>query len=154
MHCNDLAYTQFVRQAVFTRAVYTLQDHEDFFAECPSEEHEDELGAPVKVYCFWHSPEQARACQSEEWEDFRVTHIALEEFMLDVLIEMDYDAQLVGVAFDEQLYGIEIEPIELLADLLDEIQKQHALADFPNFDELQRYRLEWEDILRKNTIFH
>ena len=34
---NDPRYKAFVQQVVQYRTVYTLQDSEDYFAECPSE---------------------------------------------------------------------------------------------------------------------
>ena len=48
---SDPRYDAFVRRAVQSRMVYTLQDADGFYAECPSEAYDD-LGEPVPVYCF------------------------------------------------------------------------------------------------------
>lgn len=154
MNLNDPAYSEFVRTAVLTQTVYTLQDQQGLFAECPSESYQDDFGEPTPVFCFWHHADTARSCQQEEWANYELIAVSLTDFMYEILIEMDQQEQLLGVAFDAELYGSEVEPIELLGDLLDEIQRRNMIDDFPDFDELQRYRLEWEQMLRQNQIIH
>ncbi|MCG7656448.1 DUF2750 domain-containing protein [Wielerella bovis] len=150
----DPRYTHFIQHTVRTRLVYSLQDREDFFAECPSEEYYDELGQPIAVWCFWNSETDALACQQEEWENFALATFSLDEFMNEILLDMDADAKLVGVAFDKDLFGTEIEPIDLLSDLLDEITAQGLTHEFEQFDELQRYRQEWLAAMDTPTIIH
>lgn len=154
MNAIDPVYTEFVRTTVLTQTVYTLQDHEDFFAECPSENYQDNFGESTPVYCFWHLADMARACQKEEWQKYRLIAISLSDFMGEILLDMDDAEQLVGVSFDAELFGSEVEPIELLGDLLDEIQRQNVIHEFPDFDEWQNYRLAWEQMLRQNQIIH
>ncbi len=154
MNAPDPVYAEFVRTAVLTQTVYTLQDNEDFFAECPSETYQDNFGEPTPVHCFWHLADTARSCQQEEWQNYQLIAISLTDFMGEILLDMDDAEQLVGVSFDAELYGSEVEPIELLGDLLDEIQRQHLIHEFPDFDEWQDYRLAWEQMLRQNQIIH
>lgn len=142
----DASYTEFIRTVVATQTVYTLRDNESYFAECPSEVYDNRFGEPESVYCFWHNVEDALSCRQEEWADYQTTPINLVDFMYDILIEMDQDQVLVGIAFDSKLYGTEIEPIELLGDLLDEIALS-GRDNFPEYDELQSYRLEWERMM-------
>lgn len=151
---EDPRYNAFIRNTVAGQTVYTLIDDEDYFAECPSEIYDEEYGEPVAVYCFWDSAADARTCRKEEWADYRIEPIALEEFMAELLIEFDQEAKLCGIAFDAELYGTEIEPVELLADLLDEIRTQNLQGEFPDFDELQRYRQEWEAMMQQPKIIH
>lgn len=151
---NDPHYQAFVKRVVQTGIVFTLQDDEDFFAECPSESYNNDLGEPEAVYCFWDSADAAQACQQEEWGNYRVVEINLADFMYENLIEMDSDQHLVGVSFDAQLYGTEIEPIELLADLLDEIKSQGLDTSFDEFEELQNYRVKWEQMTWQQQTIH
>ena len=74
--------------------------------------------------------------------------------MYENLISMDTAHYLVGVSFDADLFGIEVEPIELLADLLDEIKKCNLIDEFPDCDELQNYRHQWEKIVWQQQIIH
>ena len=57
---------------------------------------------------------------------------------------MDQDAVLLGVDFDSELYGLEIEPVEVLADLLDAAAQMQCGDMIDGYDELMKYRLEWE----------
>ncbi|QMT34385.1 DUF2750 domain-containing protein [Conchiformibius steedae DSM 2580] len=150
---QDPAYSDFIRTVVATGTVYTLQDGEDYFAECPSEVYENRFGEPETVYCFWHNAAAANECRQEEWADYRTVSIGLIDFMYDILIDMDQDQVLAGIAFDPQLYGTEIEPVELLGDLLDEMAFS-GRDNFPEFDELQSYRLEWERIMAHQEKLH
>lgn len=154
MNVIDSVYTEFVHTIILTQTVYTLQDNQDFFAECPSETYHDNFGDSLSVQCFWHLADTARACQQEEWQNYQLIAISLNDFMGEILLDMDNAEQLVGVSFDAQLYGLEVEPIELLGDLLDEIQYQDLIHEFPDFDDWQDYRLTWEQMLRQNQIIH
>lgn len=152
-HENDPAYTDFIYKAISSQTVYTLQDKEDYYAECPSEIYENNIGEPEAVYCFWQTAEAANACRREEWADYQVTSINLIDFMYEVLIDMDQNQTLAGIAFDANLYGTEIEPIELLGELLDELTLC-AQDNFPEYEELQSYRLEWERMMANQEKLH
>ena len=153
---NDPRYKAFVQQLVLYRTVYTLQDDEDYFAECPSEVYDDNLGEPEAVYCFWDNLEDTQSCQHDEWQDYEIVEIPLVDFMEDILIGMDEDAHLVGVAFDEELYGTEVEPVELLRDLLNEIRVQNQSHEYENYGKLRHYCDLWEqEIAAQNApIIH
>lgn len=151
---NDPHYQEFVQRLVQTRSVFTLQDHEDYFAECPSESYNNDLGEPESVYCFWDTAEAAHACQQEEWANYQIVEMNLADFMYETLIEMDGDQHLVGVSFDAELRGVEIEPIELLADLLDEIKRCGLDKSFEEFEELQNYRVKWEEMTWQQQTIH
>lgn len=150
---TDPAYTEFIRTVVATQTVYTLQDSEDYFAECPSEVYENRFGEAETVYCFWHNPEAAAACRKEEWAEYRITSVPLIDFMYEILIDMDQDQVLAGIAFDSELYGTEIEPVELLGELLDELTLR-AQDNFPEYEDLQSYRLEWERMMANQEKLH
>lgn len=137
---NDPRYDAFIKNVVKNQIVYTLQDDQNFFAECPSEEYDDELGDPVAVLCFWDSEADTLACKQDEWENFTLETVPLDEFLGNVIMDMDEYHKLVGVAFDAELYGTEIEPVELLADLLDEIEAQDLADEFEQFDEWRSYQ--------------
>ncbi|XXQ69077.1 DUF2750 domain-containing protein [Neisseriaceae bacterium B1] len=150
----DPAYQQFIQTLVRQREVFTLLDAEEYYAECPSEVYDDNLGEPVAVYCFWETAQAAQICQNEEWSSYHLAVLDLEEFMSEVLLEMDEDEHLVGVAFDEQLFGTEVEPMELLADLLTEIEAQNQQDTFETYDKLLQYCQSWQEQVSKQHIIH
>lgn len=150
----DPAYQHFIQTLVQQREVFTLLDDEDYYAECPSEVYDNNLGEPVAVYCFWQSAQAAQNCQQEEWANYRIDVLDLEEFMEETLLAMDEDERLVGVAFDEQLFGTEVEPIELLADLLTEIEAQSCQEEFDSFQQLQQYCQQWQAEVAQQQRLH
>ena len=98
----------------------------------------------MPVFCVWHDRTQAEACKVEEWADYQLEALPLDFFLHEWLVSMDQDAVLLGVDFDSELYGLEIEPVEVLADLLDAAAQMQCSDMIDGYDELMSYRLEWE----------
>ena len=141
---EDEEYNRFIRSIIGSQTLYTLVSGEGDIAECPSTEYEEDDGEPVPVFCVWHDRAQAEACKVEEWADYQLEALPLDFFMHEWLVSMDQDAVLLGVDFDSELYGLEIEPVEVLADLLDAAAQMQCGDMIDGYDELMNYRLEWE----------
>ncbi|MGN6983862.1 DUF2750 domain-containing protein [Neisseria sp. P0008.S010] len=141
---EDEEYNRFIRSIIGSQTLYTLVSDEGDIAECPSTEYEEDDGEPVPVFCVWHDRAQAEACKVEEWADYQLEALPLDFFLHEWLVSMDQDAVLLGVDFDSELYGLEIEPVEVLADLLDAAAQIQCSDMIDGYDELMKYRLEWE----------
>ena len=141
---EDEEYNRFIRSIIGSQTLYTLVSDEGDIAECPSTEYEEDDGEPVPVFCVWHDRAQAEACKVEEWADYQLEALPLDFFLHEWLVSMDQDAVLLGVDFDFELYGLEIEPVEVLADLLDAAAQMQCGDMIDGYDELMNYRLEWE----------
>lgn len=141
---EDEEYNRFIRSIIGSQTLYTLVSDEGDIAECPSNEYEEDDGEPVPVFCVWHDRAQAEACKVEEWADYQLEALPLDFFLHEWLVSMDQDAVLLGVDFDSELYGLEIEPVEVLADLLDAAAQMQCSDMIDGYDELMNYRLEWE----------
>ena len=140
----DPAYQSFINTLLAQQVVYTLMNDEDDWAECPSSEYDGHDGEPIPVYCVWATAEAAQVCQTEEWADYQIEAISLADFLQDCLLNLDEDEILVGIEFDVELYGMEIEPIELLGDILDAAEQQGKVLAVDDLPALINYRLEWE----------
>ena len=141
---EDEEYNRFIRSITGSQTLYTLVSDEGDIAECPSTEYEEDDGEPVPVFCVWHDRAQAEACKVEEWAGYQLEALPLDFFLHEWLVSMDQDAVLLGVDFDSELYGLEIEPVEVLADLLDAAAQMQCGDMIDGYDELMNYRLEWE----------
>ena len=141
---EDEEYNRFIRSIIGSQTLYTLVSDEGDIAECPSIEYEEDDGEPVPVFCVWHDRAQAEACKVEEWANYQLEALPLDFFLHEWLVSMDQDAVLLGVDFDSELYGLEIEPVEVLADLLDAAAQMQCGDMIDGYDELMKYRLEWE----------
>jgi hypothetical protein len=78
------------------------------WATCPSNEYEN-----TNIYVFWSDEAYARRHCKEEWEDYVPTAITLDSFVDNWLKGMHNDGFLVGTNWDANLFGKEVEPIEI-----------------------------------------
>ena len=87
-----------------------MKDDEGW-AICPSNEYECDL------YVVWSDEAYAKQHCKDEWASYSPVEIPLESFLEDWLPGMDEDGYLVGVQFNSELAGLEVEPSKLGMDL-------------------------------------
>ncbi len=97
----------FIEQTKDTRLVWGLRNEEGWLAVDSTEFENSE------VMPFWSSEEDAKLHNVEEWADFEVLEIPLDIFTEDWLLTLAEDGVLVGVNWNAQLEGKELEPSDL-----------------------------------------
>lgn len=102
---------RFVRAVRETREVWGLRSGSGW-ANCPSHKNDGD------VLLFWSEAAYAKRLAVAEWSDYVPTSIDLASFVENWLPGMHKDQILVGVNFNADLAGLEIEPLELANDLL------------------------------------
>ena len=103
-------FDRFIVECLETGCVWGLEGPEGW-ALCPSEQYNE-----TEVIPFWSQREFAQALCDGEWSVYKPIPISLEEFIDDWLPGMHDDVFLVGVNWDEELDGIEIEPLDLIEE--------------------------------------
>lgn len=103
-------YDRFVSRVSSGGIVWGLK-HRKGWAVCPSNEYECEL------YLFWSDEAYARQHCVDEWSDYVPTPINLDAFLNNWLPGMERDELLVGVQFNADMAGLEVEPSQLAEDL-------------------------------------
>lgn len=101
---------RFIVEALEQGCVWSLQGEEGW-ALCGSEQHEN-----MDVMPFWSQQAFAAVHCREDWAGYQPIAIDLEEFLEDWLPGMHEDLLLVGVNWDENLEGDEMEPLDLLEE--------------------------------------
>ena len=101
-------YDRFIEQARQTREVWGLKSP-DGWAYCPSRDH----GEDNDVLVFWSDRASAVAQAKEDWISHVPTAIPLETFISRWLQGMEEDGALVGPNWDADLFGLEVEPLDL-----------------------------------------
>lgn len=109
-------YDRFIVEAIDQGCVWGLEGPEGW-ALCPSEKEKE-----TDVMPFWSQPEFAQAHCIDDWSVYKPVAVALEEFLEEWLPGMHEDVFLVGVNWNEDMDGEEVEPLDLLADLESELQ--------------------------------
>ncbi|UJF18328.1 DUF2750 domain-containing protein [Vibrio sp. SS-MA-C1-2] len=97
----------FIKETAANELVWGLKN-EDGWLTCDSTEFEES-----EVMPFWSSKEDAAAHNVEEWSDFEVLEIPLDIFVQDWLVTLSEDGVLLGLNWNAQLEGVEIEPTAL-----------------------------------------
>lgn len=104
-------FEKFVERVSNNQEVWGLKS-EDGWAIVESNAYED-----TGVMLFWSDKEYAKRCAMEEWAHYIPTLITLENFLTFWLTGLEEDELLVGVNWNKDLVGLEIEPLELLKNL-------------------------------------
>ncbi|KQL39171.1 hypothetical protein AN960_09315 [Bacillus sp. FJAT-25509] len=106
-------YKKFIKRVIENGVVWGLEC-EDKWCVCESNEYEDAMVMP-----FWSDEAYARQCNINDWSIYKPSPIPLDIFMNNWLNGMNEDGLLVGINWNAELIGVEIEPF----DLFDELEK-------------------------------
>ncbi len=106
----DESYERFLQQAIDTGCVWGLEGEEGW-ALCPSTFNED-----IDVMPLWSDADDAKVHCVDEWHKYQVLAISLEELLDEWLPGMHEDVLMVGINWDENMEGDEVEPLDLLED--------------------------------------
>ncbi len=107
-------YQRFIEQANDLEIVWNLQSPEGF-AICESSEFESNQVMP-----FWSQEKDAKDACIDDWKDYKPNPVRLNDFIDAWLHGMDEDEVYVGINWNGELEGVEIEPVMLIEDLLGE----------------------------------
>jgi Protein of unknown function (DUF2750). len=104
-------YELLLTQARETGVLWGLQFGEDWVV-CDSNDF-----AETDVLPLWSSEEAARAHCVEEWSDYSPVAIDLEIFFDEWVNDLGEDGVLIGTNWNDDLDGLEVDPLELAKDL-------------------------------------
>lgn len=130
------SYKKFIKKVVQTEVIYCLKDEKEGVAVCNSNEFRNEEGQDVPLLTFWSESALAKACQEEEWLKYKITEILLPEFMELWVFGMCEDEVVAGLDFNNNLFGYEEHPLQLLKDLISEIEATKKKIEFRGFTSL------------------
>jgi len=110
----DANFARFVELIKETGKVWGLES-DDGWAVSPSINNEEQDVMP-----FWDSEEDAKIHCVDEWSIYTPRAIDLDEFFDEWLSGMQDDGILVGINWNADFEGVEMEPLEMAQDLLDD----------------------------------
>ena len=134
-------HEKFIQTICVNEKVYALEG-EDGFATSYSNELEDEDGNSFDVLCFWSDKAGANACIHSEWTGYQITEIPLAEFLENWCIGMSNDGLLVGTNFDRNLFGYEVDPLEILLEVLNELEETIKQIQLTHFESLEAFEIQ------------
>ncbi len=102
----------FLKKVKSTKAVWGLQHEEGGWAACESDIYEE-----TPVYLFWSTAAAANDQTVEHWQDYHASDITLDDFIDIWLVGMHKDEALVGLDWNLDLEGAELEPLDVAEEL-------------------------------------
>ncbi|MGF6949064.1 hypothetical protein QF028_001569 [Neobacillus sp. B4I6] len=103
-------YENFIKSVSESKTVWGLKS-EDGWCVYESNDHKD-----TGVMLFWSDEAYARQFAVEEWMHYMPTSIPLDKF-INWLYKMNADDLLVGVNWNTNLIGLEVDPFDLYKEL-------------------------------------
>lgn len=91
--------------------IWGLQDAQDDWALVGSVDNDS-----IDVMPFWSDQQLAEPLCNGDWSVYRPVAIEMEEFLDDWLPGMHSDVLMVGINWNEDLEGQEMEPLDLLEE--------------------------------------
>ncbi|WP_372472975.1 DUF2750 domain-containing protein [Capnocytophaga sp. ARDL2] len=125
----------FVQKIVSTDKIFTL-NHQEEVAFVGSNLFTMNDGSPVPVWCFWSDENLARKHKQADWSSFEVMEIPLGNFLEDILVSITNEGYIVGFDFNEELIGTEVDPIDLLLEIITQLKANHQSVEFEYFKDL------------------
>ena len=108
---HQASYQQFIDEVRTSGQLWGLQFGEEWVV-CDSNEY-----AETDVLPLWSSEAAAKAHCIDEWDDYSPVAIDLESFFEEWVNDLSEDEVLIGINWDQELDGVEIEPMELAQEL-------------------------------------
>ncbi len=128
---HEIIIAQFITKVVSTQQIWGLKSEEGWAVAMSN------LYDKAEVYVFWQTQDAAQQCSKEEWKDYKPEKISLAEFLEDWCVGIFEENSLIGVQWDYNLCGGEIEPMELAQQIIGEIKKTNTPIKFVKYATLQ-----------------
>lgn len=103
---------EFIDTAKDSRTVWGLWSEAYGWASVDSDDDQD-----IEVLLFWGDRESAEAHMDDEWREYDLISIPLDEFIEKTLSELQDEGVLIGPNWDADFIGLEVPPNALIAKL-------------------------------------
>lgn len=95
----------------------------------------------AEVMPFWSNESDAQLCAKEDWKGYHASEISLVEFLENWCAGLYEDHLLVGTNWTEELFGNEIEPLDLVLEILSELKLKQIDFQFNVYKSLEDFEL-------------
>jgi len=130
----------FIQQLIANNGVYSLI-YKDEFSFVGSNIFNLEDGLPVPVWCFWSNVENANLNRQSDWKLFEPEFFPIANFIEDVLVQMANEGYIIGLEFNENLEGMEADPLDLLLEIIKQLKSANITVEldyFKDIDDLEK----------------
>lgn len=139
-------YSDFIKQVSDSEIVYALKGDKGY-ATSYSSEMEDEDGDAVQLVCFWSNESYAKSCIENEWSDYSIDTLSLNDFLENWCLGMNSEGIIVSINFDNNLFGFEIEPLKIILEIIEELTKNGKSLTLRNFKNIEDLKIQVKEVL-------
>lgn len=139
-------HNNFIKTVCASEIVYALKNRKGF-ATSSSIHYDDADGNPIGIICFWANKARAKSCIKDGWKSYKTHEISLSDFIENWCIGMENDELIVGTEFDQNMFGYEVEPLELILELIHELKILNKDISLKKFDGIQDLEQQIREIL-------
>ena len=129
---TDSRYSLFIAKVAASKIVWGLQNKKGW-ANSHAADNEETTVVP-----FWSERAYAKACAKDDWRDYTATEVPLTDFLESWCLGMADDDLLAGINWDANMFGKEVNPLNLAVDILEQlkvIKSAIKFADHASIDE-------------------
>lgn len=129
----------FINEIINNQEVFILED-QNGIAFSQSILFTSDNKQPVPVICFWSNVTNAKKASINDWDNFKTFSICLSTFIEDYLVQIYNDSLIVGINFDSEMIGLEIDPLDLILEILKKCKDKKINLDleyFKNINDLE-----------------
>ncbi|MBY0425299.1 MAG: DUF2750 domain-containing protein [Cytophagales bacterium] len=105
----------------------------------------------VEAMPFWSSDKDAIACAKDAWKDYHASKILLGEFLENWCAGLYEDRFLVGLNWLEDLSGKEMEPLDLMLEIIEELKIKGKSVQLNNYEGLDDLETEVRSLLEDES---
>lgn len=130
----------FIKEVLSNNAVFALSNGENY-ASIESQFEDDEEGLPIEVMCIWSSETATKELQKEEWAEYQIEQISLQDFLEDWCIGIFNDGLAFCLDVNEDDEPYEVQPLDLayqIAKLISNNENKFPLKGYENIQEYIR----------------
>lgn len=114
------------------------------WANTDSHEFDDTI-----VYPFWSNKALAASCAVEEWKVFEPEYLELPEFLENWCVGMYKEYIMPGLNWDSDLFGKELEPLELALLIVKELDAQGKKLRFRFYKDQKEFETSIKELLEE-----
>ena len=108
-------YQYFIKRVADIDSLFTVVDEEGRIALADIED--------ARVYSFWSAEDFAKRCLLEEWSNYEVLELTLEQFEEEVIDQIEEHGYLLNIFPIRNKSGFVVDLDEFARDLSDELEK-------------------------------
>jgi len=137
-------YSSFIERVAASKLVWGLKNKKGW---ANSESNDDE---EIAIIPFWSDRAYAKACAKDDWRDYAATEIPLSEFLESWCIGMADENVLAGINWDANMFGKEVDALQLALDILNRLKSLDSAIKFSNYGSLDEFITEIQDVVESD----